>query len=71
MLKEVHIRLCDEHQGISKLYNQLISIGYYWPTIEADIASFTQRCQACQFSKNRIHAPIVELHTLALPHMGF
>lgn len=37
--------------------------------MEADTASFAQRCQACQLNGNRNHAPPVELHNLSTPSL--
>lgn len=67
VLPEVHSRECDEHQGGLRLAKQVMHLGYHWPTIESDSLSFTRRCKACQMHGNRIHAPTVELHSLATP----
>ncbi|KAK9901411.1 hypothetical protein M0R45_002152 [Rubus argutus] len=33
VLNEVHTGECGEHQGKRKLYQQVLSLGYYWPTM--------------------------------------
>lgn len=38
--KEVYLGVCKEHKGASKIYKQLISMVYYWPTMEVDATSF-------------------------------
>lgn len=54
----------SEHQGWRKLYEQMIHLGYYWPTMEKDAQCHVLRCQACQKFGNLVHAPSVELHTI-------
>lgn len=66
VLKEVHSG--DEHQDGSRLFKQLIHLGYYWATMEANAASFAQMCQACQLNSNKIYASIVD-YTVYL-HLG-
>lgn len=61
VLKEGNSRDCDQHQGSSILFKQLIYLGYYWPIMEADVTSFAWKCQAWQLKSNRIHGPAVEL----------
>lgn len=34
--------------------------------MDIDVASFTQRCQACQLNSNRIHTSTVEYHSLSI-----
>ncbi|KAF7842064.1 Integrase, catalytic core [Senna tora] len=67
VMEEVHQGACGEHQGARKLYEELIKIGYYWPTMEADALAFVRRCLPCQKLANSIHAPAVELHALSTP----
>lgn len=40
-------------------------LGYFWPTMEADTASFARQCQAYQLNSNRIYAPTIEFHSLS------
>ncbi|XP_062080081.1 uncharacterized protein LOC133784825 [Humulus lupulus] len=36
VMKEIHHGDCHEHQGGQKLYEEVVRIGYYWPTMEMD-----------------------------------
>lgn len=67
VLREVHSDEGSEHQGGSRLPKQVMHLGYYWLTMQADSLSFTPRCQACQLHGNKSQAPAVELHNLATP----
>ncbi|KAF7815377.1 reverse transcriptase [Senna tora] len=40
LMKEVYQGVCGEHQGARKLYEELMRLGYYWPTMEADALRF-------------------------------
>ena len=51
------------HIGGAKIYDHLMTLGYYWPTMEIDSATFVKRCKVCQLHGNLIHAPAVELPT--------
>lgn len=46
VLQEIHARHYGEHQWGSKVYQQTLHLGYYWPTLEAGATSFKRRCQA-------------------------
>lgn len=39
------------HQGQRKLYRQLLSMGYYWPTMEKFSKEFVKKCYTCQIYK--------------------
>ena len=47
-LKEAHAGECREHQRKKKLYQQLLSLGYYWPTMKKDATEFVKTCHTCQ-----------------------
>lgn len=40
ILEEVHLGGCSEYQGGSRLYQQIIHLGYYWSTLEADATAW-------------------------------
>lgn len=67
VLKEFYLRVYVKYQGGSKLIKKLICLGYYWPIMEADTASFARMRQACKLTNNRIDALEVELHSLSIP----
>lgn len=50
VFKEVHVGVCGKHQGDLRLFKQLIHLGYYWPTVEADTTFFARKCQACNLT---------------------
>ncbi|KAI5351066.1 hypothetical protein L3X38_003957 [Prunus dulcis] len=43
VMQEIHAGECGEHQGIKRLYRQLLNIGYYWPTMKNDGYNFVKR----------------------------
>ena len=67
MLEEVHGGSSGEHEGGRKLYQKLLDLGYYWPSIEADATHHARKYYLCQVHGNAIHAPIVELHSINTP----
>lgn len=42
ILTEIHGGDCDEHQSGQKLYEKIMRIGYYWPTIEKESLEYAQ-----------------------------
>uniref|UniRef100_A0A2N9GY06 Uncharacterized protein n=1 Tax=Fagus sylvatica TaxID=28930 RepID=A0A2N9GY06_FAGSY len=40
VMKETHAGECGEHQGKKRLYQCLLTLGYYWPTMKKDAADF-------------------------------
>uniref|UniRef100_A0A2N9G6H2 RNA-directed DNA polymerase n=1 Tax=Fagus sylvatica TaxID=28930 RepID=A0A2N9G6H2_FAGSY len=40
VMKEAHSGECGEHQGKKRLYQLLLTLGYYWPTMKKDTADF-------------------------------
>ena len=61
LLQEVHAGECGEHQGQRKLYYQLLSTRYYWPTMKKDAADFVKKSKTCQ-----MHATLNHKHVVAL-----
>ncbi|XP_028086009.1 uncharacterized protein LOC114286987 [Camellia sinensis] len=57
----------SEHQGGAKLFQHLLHIGYYWPTMEADAKIYAKCCKPCQLHGNLIHAPATDLHSSSSP----
>ena len=68
VMVEIHKGDCGEHQGGRKLFEELLRIGYYWPTMEKDAMDFVNKCNDCQIFGNRIHAPTVPLHSVSSPY---
>jgi hypothetical protein len=65
---------CEEHQGKKKLYQQLLSLRYYWPTMKKDAAEFVKTCHTCQVQASLIYSHPTTLqnmaHPMAIPHLG-
>jgi ribonuclease HI len=55
VMKEAHSGECGEHQGKKRLYQLLLTLGYYWPTMKKDTADFVKSCHTCQPQANLIH----------------
>ena len=67
VLREVHAGDYGSHMGGRRLFEQLIFINYFWPTMENDVIDFVRNCEACQRLGNLIHAPSVEMGSITLP----
>ncbi|XP_021290862.1 uncharacterized protein LOC110421578 [Herrania umbratica] len=67
LLEEVHAGSSGEQEGGRKLYQKLLDLGYYWPTMEADAVNYARKCYLCQIYGNAIHAPAVQLHSIITP----
>ncbi|GFS40591.1 hypothetical protein Acr_00g0069450 [Actinidia rufa] len=48
VLKEIHEGICGNHSGARSLARKTIRQGYFWPTIERDVATYIRRCDKCQ-----------------------
>uniref|UniRef100_A0A2N9IY48 RNA-directed DNA polymerase n=1 Tax=Fagus sylvatica TaxID=28930 RepID=A0A2N9IY48_FAGSY len=57
VMKETHAGECGEHQGKKRLYQCLLTLGYYWPTMKKDAADFVKTCHTCQAPSIRL--PVV------------
>ena len=66
-MKEAHSGECGEHQGKKRLYQLLLTLGYYWPTMKKDIANFVKSCHICQLQANLIHTHPTSLENMATP----
>jgi len=62
VLKEAHDSICAAHKPGPKLKDRLHRLGYYWPTMIADVIQYARRCKACQIHANFIHQPPELLH---------
>uniref|UniRef100_A0A2N9I8L2 RNA-directed DNA polymerase n=1 Tax=Fagus sylvatica TaxID=28930 RepID=A0A2N9I8L2_FAGSY len=65
--KEAHSGECGEHQGKKRLYQLLLTLGYYWPTMKRDTADFVKACHTCQMQANLIHTHPTNLQNMATP----
>uniref|UniRef100_A0A2N9GDJ2 Integrase catalytic domain-containing protein n=1 Tax=Fagus sylvatica TaxID=28930 RepID=A0A2N9GDJ2_FAGSY len=67
LMKEAHSGECGEHQGKKRLYQLLLTLGYYWPTMKRDTADFVKACHTCQMQANLIHTHPINLQNMATP----
>ena len=67
VLREIHAGDCGGHSGGRRLLEQLVSMEYFWPTLENDSMEFVRCCEACQKLGNLIHAPVVEMGSFTSP----
>uniref|UniRef100_A0A2N9G273 Integrase catalytic domain-containing protein n=1 Tax=Fagus sylvatica TaxID=28930 RepID=A0A2N9G273_FAGSY len=65
MMKEAHSGECEEHQGKKRLYQLLLTLGYYWPTMNKDTADFVKSCHTCQLQANLIYTHPTSLQNMA------
>jgi hypothetical protein len=67
VMRETHAGECGEHQGKKRLYQCLLTLGYYWPTMKKDAADFVKTCHTCQVQANLIHTHPTSLQNMAKP----
>jgi ribonuclease HI len=67
VMKEAHAGECGEHQGKKRLYQHLLTLGYYWPTMKKDAADFVRTCHTCQVQANLIHTHPTNLQNMTTP----
>jgi hypothetical protein len=67
VMKETHAGECGEHQGKKRLYQCLLTLGYYWPTMKKDAADFVKTCHTCQVQANLIHTHPTSLQNMVTP----
>ncbi|CAL2247649.1 unnamed protein product [Prunus armeniaca] len=66
-MQEIHVGECGEHQGMKRLHRQLLSFGYYWPTMKRDAHDFVKKCHTCQIHANLSHKPPTLLQDMRTP----
>ncbi|XP_031266000.1 uncharacterized protein LOC116124420 [Pistacia vera] len=57
VLAELHKGKCGNHAGGRNLAHQVITVGYYWPTICTDSATYAKKCDSCQRFTHVSHLP--------------
>ncbi|XP_008231232.1 PREDICTED: uncharacterized protein LOC103330426 [Prunus mume] len=67
VMQEIHAGECGEHQGMKRLYRQLLSVGYYWHKMKNDVYDFVKRCHTCQVHANLSHKPPMLLQDMRTP----
>ena len=67
VMRETHAREYGEHQGKKRLYQYLLTLGYYWPTTKKDATNFVKTYHTCQVQANLIHTHPTSLQNMATP----
>ena len=67
VLQEVHAGKCGDHQGKRQLLQQLLNLGYFWPTMKQDAAECVKTCHTCQVHRNLIHTHPTNLQNMMTP----
>ncbi|XP_020205587.1 uncharacterized protein LOC109790774 [Cajanus cajan] len=67
ILHEIHEGICETHSGGRTMAAKVLRARYYWPTLTADCANFTQQCKPCQQHGLLVHQPAEELHFITAP----
>ena len=52
VLREVHEGACGNHSGARSLIHKVIRVGYYWPTIQANVKAYIKVYDQCQRFSN-------------------
>ena len=48
VLREIHEGVCGNHFGPHSLVGRVVRVGYFWPTMQRDVAQIVQKCNKCQ-----------------------
>ena len=67
ILREVHEGACGNHSGARALVHEVVRIGYYWPTIQADARAYVKVCDHCQRFSNVLRQPSEYLTLMMAP----
>ncbi|XP_013588951.1 PREDICTED: uncharacterized protein LOC106297214 [Brassica oleracea var. oleracea] len=68
VMAETHEGAASNHSGGRALALKVKSLGFYWPTMNADCESYVKKCDKCQRHASTIHSPTELLHTLTAPY---
>ncbi|XP_042412096.1 uncharacterized protein LOC122001428 [Zingiber officinale] len=61
ILKEVHQGSCGGHPGGRALARKILLAGYFWPTLQEDVARTVATCLSCQKYHNLSHRSTKEM----------
>ena len=67
-LNKVHSGDCGNHALDETLAYQILTMGYFWPTIHQDVKQFARSCEACQKTSNLYHLPSERLSSISTPY---
>ena len=66
ILRECHDTRYSRHLGVRKT-KELVSRDFYWPTLQADVATYVATCEECQRNKPSNVRPAGLLQPLEIP----
>ena len=66
VLEEVHRGgvVCGDHMGSKSLVRKIMKAGYFWPTMQQDVANFVKKCDSCQRYRNVHRVPREKMTTI-------
>ena len=67
MLVELHEGICGNHAGGRTLAHRAHTQGYYWPTMRADAANYTRKCDCYQRLAPVPKSPVQDLIYISSP----
>ena len=67
LIKEVHQGVCGPHMNGRMLAKNIVQLGFYWVTMEADCIKHVKKCHHCQIHSNLNHLPPKELYNMISP----
>jgi len=67
VMDNVHAGVCGTHMNGKLLVRKIITLGYYWITMEKDCFEYAKKCDTCQRNANLQHIPPSLLYTFTSP----
>ena len=64
LLDEIHVGSYGNHAASQTLVGKAFRVGFYWPSVVADVEKLVRHCAGCQFFAKRIHVPTHEIQTI-------
>ncbi|XP_048611680.1 uncharacterized protein LOC125585976 [Brassica napus] len=68
VMAETHEGVGGNHSGGRALAIKVRSLGFFWPTMNADCESYARSCDKCQRHAPNIHCPTEMLRTTVAPY---
>ena len=67
VLAELHEGICGNRLGSRTLAHRAHTQGYYWPTMKANTADYTKKCDRCQRLAPILKSPVQDLISISSP----
>ena len=67
VLAKLHEGICGNHPGGRTLAHRAHTQGYCWPTMKADAANYTKKCDHCQRLARILKSPVQDLISISSP----